>query len=138
MNPSVSEIRRRQIPDLFKKEIKWFARGFNQPKTRLEITESTIDEFQTVIWDKPGGDILPTYGKCKVIFDNFLCLSPYKYNMIFKDSQPDKQRSPISMNPFMSKCRLYCLENFYMKIKFHWDKQATPAFILQKFKLVFQ
>lgn len=38
----------------------------------------------------------------------------------------------------MSKCHLYCLEYFYMKIKFHWDKQATPAFILQKCKLVFQ
>ena len=53
MNPSVSEIRRRQMPDLFNKEIEWFATGFNQNKTRLEITESTIDEFKTMIWDKP-------------------------------------------------------------------------------------
>ena len=75
MNPSVSEICRRQMPDLFKKEIEWFARGLNQPKTRLEIMESTIDEFQTMIWDKPGGDILPTYGKCKVLFEVFFVFS---------------------------------------------------------------
>ena len=60
MNPSVSEIRRKQMPEFFKKETEWFAKGFNQPrlcnqpKTRLEISASTIDEFQTMIWDKLG------------------------------------------------------------------------------------
>ena len=47
--------------------------------------------------------------------------------MIFKDSQPDKQRSRISMNPFMPKCHLYCMEYFYMKIRFHWDKQQPDT-----------
>ena len=73
MNPSVNEIRRREMPGLFKQEINWFAKGFHQPKTMLEISASTIDAFQTMIWDKPGNDMLPTYGKC--IFGPFsLCM----------------------------------------------------------------
>ena len=67
MNPSVNEIRRRQNPDTFKREVAWFAKGFRQPKTRLEISASTIDAFQTMIWDKPGDDILPTFGKCSLL-----------------------------------------------------------------------
>ena len=52
------------MPESFRKEVDWFAKGFLQPKTRLEISASTIDVFQTMIWDKPGDDVLPTYGKC--------------------------------------------------------------------------
>ena len=63
MNPSVNEICRRQKPDAFKQEVDWFAKRFYQPKTRLEISASTIDAFQSMIWDKPGDEMLPTYGK---------------------------------------------------------------------------
>ena len=64
MNPSMNEIRRRQNPDTFKQEVAWFAKGFRQPKTRLEISPSAIAAFQTIICDNPGDDILPTLGKC--------------------------------------------------------------------------
>ena len=67
MNPSVNEIRRRQNPDTFKREVAWFTKGFRQPKTRLEISASTINAFQTMIWDKPGDDILATFGKCSLL-----------------------------------------------------------------------
>ena len=67
MNPSVNEIRQRQNPDTFKREVAWFAKGFRQPKTRLEISGSTIDAFQTMILDKPGDDILPTFSKCSLL-----------------------------------------------------------------------
>ena len=67
MNPSVNEIRQRQNPETFKREVAWFAKGFRQPKTRLEISGSTIDAFQTMILDKPGDDILPTFSKCSLL-----------------------------------------------------------------------
>ena len=67
MNPSVNKIRRRQNPDTFKREVAWFVKGFRQPKTRLQIPASTIDAFQTMIRDKPGDDILPTFGKCSLL-----------------------------------------------------------------------
>ena len=62
MNPC-EEIRRRQMPETFQEEMKWFAKGFHQPKTRREISSATIDAFQAMIWDKPFGDVLPTYGR---------------------------------------------------------------------------
>ena len=62
MNPC-EEIRRRQMPQTFQEEMKWFAKGFHQPKTRREISSATIDAFQAMIWDKPFGDLLPTYGR---------------------------------------------------------------------------
>ena len=61
MNPC-GEIRRRQMPQTFEEEMKWFAEGFHQPKTRREISSATIDEFQSMIWNKPFDDLLPTYG----------------------------------------------------------------------------
>ena len=67
MNPSVNEIRQKAKPCTFKQEVACFAKGFRQPKTRLEISASTIDAFQTMIWDKPGDDILPTFGKCSLL-----------------------------------------------------------------------
>ena len=57
------EIRRRQKPVAFKGEIAWFAKGFYQPQTKRAIAASTIDAFQTMIWDKPEDDLLPTYGE---------------------------------------------------------------------------
>ena len=56
------EIRRRQMPKTFQEEMKWFAKGFHQPKTRREISSVTIDTIQAMIWDKPFDDLLPTYG----------------------------------------------------------------------------
>ena len=57
MNPC-EEIRRRQMPETFQEEMKWFAKGFHQPKTRREISSATIDAFQAMIWDKPFGDLI--------------------------------------------------------------------------------
>ena len=93
MNPSLKEIRRRQMPDAFKKEVDWFAKGFHQPKTRLEISASTIDAFQTMIWDKPGDDLLPTYGKYICFFHLRRLLAAHK--TIFIKSPPVEQRSRI-------------------------------------------
>ena len=59
INPR-EEIRRRQIPQTFQEEMKWFAKGFHQPKTRCEISAATIDAFQAMIWDKPFDDLVPT------------------------------------------------------------------------------
>ena len=52
MNPC-EEIRRRQMPQTFQEDMKWFAKGFHQPKTRREISSATIDAFQAMIWDRP-------------------------------------------------------------------------------------
>ena len=60
MNPC-EEIPRSQMPQTFQEEMKWFAKGFHQPKTRREISSATIDAFQAMIWDKPFDDLLPTY-----------------------------------------------------------------------------
>ena len=72
MNPE--QIRREQKPLAFKHEIQWFAKAFRQPKTKREISEATIDAFQTMIWDKPLDDLLPTYGTYFSLFviHNFL------------------------------------------------------------------
>jgi len=61
MNPC-EEIRRRQMPQTFQEEMKWFTKGFHQPKTRREISSATIDAFLAMIRDKPFGDLRPTYG----------------------------------------------------------------------------
>ena len=61
MNPC-EEIRRRQMPQTFQEEMKWFAKGFHQAKTRHEISSATIDAFQAMIWDKTFDDLLTTYG----------------------------------------------------------------------------
>lgn len=62
MNPSTS-IHRRQMSHAFKAKMKWFAKGFHQPKTKREISATTIGSFQDMIWDKPFDDLLPTYSK---------------------------------------------------------------------------
>jgi len=67
INSSVNEIRRREKPGLFKQEIDWIAKGFNQPKTMLEILASTIriDAFQTRCWGSPR------YHRAGMIVGNF-------------------------------------------------------------------
>ena len=61
MNPC-EEIRQRQMPQTFQEEMKWFAKGFHQPKTRREISSATIDAFQVMIWNKSFDDLLRTHG----------------------------------------------------------------------------
>ena len=67
MNSS-REIRRKEKPLEFKEEIRWFAKGFQQPNTKRAISPARIDAFQTMIWDKPFDDLLPMYGKSFGIF----------------------------------------------------------------------
>ena len=57
------EIRCKQKPAFFIHESQWFANGFLQPNTKREISEASIDIFQTMIWDQPMDDLLPAYGK---------------------------------------------------------------------------
>ena len=67
MNPC-EEIRRNQMPQTFQEEMKWFAKGFHQPKTRREISSATIDAFQAMIWEKPFDDLLHIGAKTKKLF----------------------------------------------------------------------
>ena len=62
MNSS-REIGRKEKPLKFKEEIRWFAKRFQQPNTKRAVSPATNDAFQTMIWDKPFDDLLPTYGK---------------------------------------------------------------------------
>lgn len=39
----------------------WFANGFRNPKTRRELSATTIDSIQDTRWDKPFDDLPPTY-----------------------------------------------------------------------------
>ena len=57
MNPS-EEIHQRQMPQTFQEEMRWFAKGFHQPKTRRKISPATINAFQAIIWDIPSDDLL--------------------------------------------------------------------------------
>lgn len=61
MNSS-REIRRKEKPLEFKEELRWFAKGFQQPNTKCAFSPATIDAFQAMIWDKPFDDLLPSYG----------------------------------------------------------------------------
>ena len=61
------------MPQTFQEEMKWFAKGFHQAKTRHEISSETIDAFQAMIWDKPFDDLLLPGGGGTAIY------GPYRY-----------------------------------------------------------
>ena len=61
MNPC-EEIRRRQMPQTFQEEMKWFA--FISLKQGAKYLQQLSMHFKSsMIWDKPFGDLLPTYGR---------------------------------------------------------------------------
>lgn len=62
MNSS-REICQKEKPLEFKKEIRCFTKGFQQPNTKHAVSPATIDAFQTMIWNKPFDDLLPSYSK---------------------------------------------------------------------------
>lgn len=79
MNPS-NAIRRRQMPHAFKAKMEWFAKGFHQPKSKREISATTIDSSQDMIWDKPFDDLLPTYGNFFSIWSYIFALERRQTN----------------------------------------------------------
>ena len=47
MNPC-EEIRRRQMPQTFQEEMKWFAKGFHQPETRRNIFSNCFSNYRCI------------------------------------------------------------------------------------------
>ena len=52
------------MPQTFQEEMKWFAKGYHQPKIRREISAATIDAVQAMTWDKPFDDLLQGSNIC--------------------------------------------------------------------------
>ena len=91
--------------------MKWFAKGFHQPKTRCEISSATIDAFQAMIWDKPFDDLLPTYGCQSHVFS---------IPQLF-------QKSPFSSSQLTS---FACVK--HLKVQRNY-KTNTPALLSQSY-----
>ena len=49
----------------------WFANGARKPKTKRELSATTIDSFQDTVWDKPFDDLPPTYKFEQICFFPF-------------------------------------------------------------------
>ena len=126
MNPSVNEIRRRQVPEAFRKEVDWFAEGFIQPKTRLEISASTIDVFQSIIWDKSGDDVLSTYGKCTcfVIFiSSFILFFPSSSLYKYKEPRLSSFLACLQQSPPLSFLMLHRFYQLTVPFQVHLKKK---------------